>query len=258
MESKRNVIVTGSAQGIGYAIAEKFAQQGDQPIIVDLNSEKAQQSAQNLANKYGCQVAAYDTNVANVEEVENLIQQVMEDHGRIDILVNNAGLQHIDPVEDFPVEKWDLLIGVMLRAPFLLTKYAIPHMKEQQYGRIINISSVQGQSASAYKAAYVSAKHGVIGLTRTVSMEVADDNITVNAVLPGTVHTTLIENQLQNLADEDGISREEALQKHLLARQSLKRFIKPEEVAGCCYFLSTDEASAITGETLSVSGGWKG
>jgi 3-hydroxybutyrate dehydrogenase len=182
----------------------------------------------------------------------------MEDHGRIDILVNNTGLQHIDPVEDFPVEKWDLLISVMLRAPFLLTKYVIPHMKEQQYGRIINISSVQGQSASAYKAAYVSAKHGVIGLTRTVSMEVADDNITVNAVLPGTVHTRLIENQLQNLADEDGISREEALQKHLLARQSLKRFIKPEEVAGCCYFLSTDEASAITGETLSVSGGWKG
>jgi 3-hydroxybutyrate dehydrogenase len=255
-EIKRIVIVTGAARGIGYAIAESFAKNGDQPVIVDIQLETAEKAAQELADKYSCSPVAFETNVADATSVEKLIEKVIADYGKIDVVVNNAGLQHVDPVENFPVEKWDLLIDVMLKGPFLLTKYAVPHMKKQQYGRIINISSVHGKTASPYKSAYVSAKHGLVGLTRTVAIEVANDNITVNAVMPGVVHTTLIAEQLQKLADEDGITKDEALQKHLLSKQAIKRFIEPEEVAACCVFLASKGANCITGETISVSGGW--
>jgi 3-hydroxybutyrate dehydrogenase len=255
-ENSRVVIVTGSARGIGFAVAEAFAQNGDQPIIVDLNGEGAEEAAQKLAAQYSCKAISFGVDVTDADSVARFVEQVINGYGRIDVVVNNAGLQHVDPVEHFPVDKWDLLINVMLKGPFLFTKYAVPHMKKQQYGRIINISSVHGKTASPYKAAYVSAKHGVVGLTRTVAIEVANDNITVNAVLPGTVRTTLIEEQLQKLADEDGISRDEALHKHLLAKHALKRFVKPEEVAACCVFLASEGASSITGDTISVSGGW--
>lgn len=256
MGDKRVVLITGSKQGIGYAIAEAFAQNGDQPIIVDLELEDAQKSANTLAKEYNIKPVSYVADVSNSESVESLVNNVINEFGRIDILVNNAGLQHIDPVENFPVEKWNLLINVMLTGPFLLTKYVIPHMKKQNYGRIINISSVHGKTASPYKSAYISAKHGVVGLTRTVAIEVANDNITVNAIMPGAVKTLLVENQLKKLAEEDGISEEEALHKHLLHKQALKRFIKPEEVAATSVFLASEGASSITGETISVSGGW--
>lgn len=256
MGNKRIVLVTGSKQGIGYAIAEAFAKNGDQPVIVDLEWEEAKKASQTLADQYQCAAAAYVADVSKPESVEKLIQDILNDFGQIDVVVNNAGLQHIDPVENFPVEKWDLLIDVMLKGPFLITKYVIPHMKKQKYGRIINISSVHGKTASPYKSAYISAKHGVVGLTRTVAIEAANDNITVNAVMPGVVQTQLIENQLAKLAEEDGTTKEEALQKHLLQKQAIKRFIKPEEVAATCVFLASEGASSITGETISVSGGW--
>lgn len=256
IDKRRIVIVTGAARGIGYAVAELFAQQGDQPVIADLNQEGGERAANELSTKYGCKPVFYPLDVSDAEQVESFIAKVSRDLGRVDVVVNNAGLQHIDAVENFPVEKWDLLIGVMLKGPFLLTKYAIPQMKKQKYGRIINISSVHGKLASPFKAAYISAKHGVVGLTRTVAIEVAEDNITCNAVMPGVVHTELIEKQLQKLADEDGTSREEALHKHLLTKQAVKRFIKPEEVAACCVYLASENASCITGETISVSGGW--
>lgn len=255
-ESKRIVIVTGAARGIGYVIAEAFAKNGDQPILVDIQRDAAERAAQELAVKYNCDAVAFETNVANALSVEGLIGKVVEDYGRIDVVVNNAGLQHVDPVENFPLEQWDLLLDVMLKGPFLFTKYAVPYMKKQHYGRIINISSVHGKTASPFKSAYVSAKHGLVGLTRTVAIEVANDNITVNAVMPGVVHTTLIAEQLQKLADEDGTTKEQALEKHLLSKQAIKRFIEPEEVAACCVYLASKGASCITGETISVSGGW--
>lgn len=253
---KRTVIVTGAARGIGYSIAEAFAQNGDQPILADLSLEEAQLSAGVLAEKYRCRAEAYLLDVADPQSVDTLVKQVAGKFGRVDVVVNNAGLQHVDPIEHFPVDKWDQLIGVMLKGPFLMTKYVVPYMKNQKYGRIINISSVHGKLASPYKSAYIAAKHGVIGLTRTAALELADHNITVNAVMPGVVHTRLIDNQLQKLADEDGITREEALHKHLLAKQAIKRFIKPEEVAACCVFLASDGAAGITGDAISVSGGW--
>lgn len=256
IQSRRIVLVTGAARGIGYAVAEAFAKNGDQPLIVDINGADAESSALQLANSYECEAVSYAVDVSDDESVKQLVEKVIARFGRLDVVVNNAGLQHVDAIENFPVEKWDQLIGVMLKGPFLLTKYSVPPMKARKYGKIINISSVHGRTASPYKAAYVSAKHGLVGLTKTVALEVANDGITVNAVMPGTVHTTLIENQLQKLAESDGTSREEALNKHLLAKQALKRFVDPSEVAATCVFLASAGADSITGETIGVSGGW--
>ncbi|PLS03652.1 3-hydroxybutyrate dehydrogenase [Neobacillus cucumis] len=249
--TNRTVIVTGAARGIGYSIAEAFVKNGDFVAIADLNLDNAVKSAETL----GSQAKGYQVNVADEDSVKSFIDQVVADRGSVHVLVNNAGLQHIDKVEDFPTEKWNLLIGVMLTGPFLLTKHVIPLMKIQQYGRIINISSVHGKMASPFKAAYVSAKHGVVGLTRTVAIEAANDGITVNAIMPGVVKTELVMNQLAALAQEDGTSEEEALHKHLLNKQALKRFIDQSEVASAAIFLASNGAAAITGETLSVSGG---
>lgn len=252
----RTVIITGSARGIGFAIAEEFAKNGDQPIIVDLNKDKVEEASSFISEKYKCRNLGYSLDISDAHSVEVFIQNVIQDLGHIDIVVNNAGLQHIDQIENFPVDQWDRLINVMLKGPFLIAKYTVPHMKKQNYGRIINISSVHGRTASPYKCAYIAAKHGVVGLTKTVAIEVAPNNITVNAVMPGVVETPLILNQLEKLAIEDGSTKEEALQKHLLTKQSIKRFIKPEEVAATCFFLASEGASSITGETIGVSGGW--
>lgn len=248
---ERTVIVTGAARGIGFAIAEAFVKNGDFVAIGDLNLEQAVESAKNL----GSHAKGYAVNVADEESVKSFINQVVADRGTVDVLVNNAGLQHIDKVEDFPVNKWNQLISVMLTGPFLLTKYTVPLMKKQHYGRIINISSVHGKMASPFKSAYVSAKHGVVGLTRTVAIETAQDGITVNAIMPGAVKTVLVMNQLADLAKEDGTTEEEALHKHLLNKQPLKRFVEPAEIAAAAIYLASDGAAAVTGETLSVSGG---
>ncbi|MFB5677647.1 3-hydroxybutyrate dehydrogenase [Paenibacillus terreus] len=250
-QGERTVIVTGGARGIGYAIAEAFVKNGDFVAIGDLNLE----DAAGRINDLGDRAKGYEVNVGDPESVQLFVQQVAADRGGVHVLVNNAGLQHIDKVEDFPIEKWNQLINVMLTGPFLLTKYVVPLMKKQQYGRIINISSVHGKMASPYKSAYVSAKHGVVGLTRTVALETVNEGITVNAILPAAVRTELVLQQLANLAKEDGITEEEALHKHLLGRQPLKRFVETSEVAAAAIYLASDAAAAITGQTLSVSAG---
>lgn len=256
MQKERTVIVTGAAGIIGYAIAKAFVQNGDYVAIVDLKGKDAEDAAARLVAETWGKAEGFAADITDEEQIKQLVSKVMEKRGRIDVIVNNAGLQHIDRVEDFPLEKWNLLIGVMLTGPFLLTKYAVPIMKKQKYGRIINISSVHGKTASPFKSAYIAAKHGVVGLTRTVALETANDGITCNAIMPGVVDTPLIQNQLQKLADTEKISKEEALHKHLLNKQALKRFIKPEEVAACAVYLSSEMAASVTGETISVSGGW--
>lgn len=248
---ERTVIVTGAARGIGKTIAKAFVENGDFVIIGDVDPTQAVKAAKDLGSK----AKGYSLNVADEDSVKQFIEKVISERGTIHVLVNNAGLQYVEKIEDFPIDKWNQLISVMLTGPFLLTKHSIPFMKQQQYGRIINISSVHGKMASPLKSAYVAAKHGVVGFTRTAALELVNDGITANCIMPGAVKTDLVMNQLADLAKEDGITEEEVLHKHLLSRQPLKRFVEPSEIAAATIYLSSNSAGAITGETLSVSGG---
>ncbi|MCY1436825.1 D-beta-hydroxybutyrate dehydrogenase [compost metagenome] len=245
------MVVTGAAQGIGLAIARAFAAQGDFVALCDVNLAAAEQAACSLPN-----ARAYALDVTSEAQIVAFHEQLLAEHGAVDVLVNNAGLQHIAPVQDFPLSQWNTLLAVMLTGPFLMCKHALPGMLEQQSGRIINIASVHGKLASPYKSAYVAAKHGLIGLTRTLALETVNRGITANAILPGAVRTSLVENQLPQLAAQDHISEEEALQRHILARQPLKRLLEPSEIGDSAVYLASHAARAITGESLSVAGGW--
>ena len=247
----RTVVVTGAAQGIGLAIAQAFAARGDHVALCDLNLEAARRAASQLPS-----ASAHALDVSCEEQVSRFYAELLEQRAGVDVLVNNAGLQYIAPVQDFPLDKWNQLLGVMLTGPFLMAKHALPSMLARQSGRIVNISSVHGKLASPYKSAYISAKHGLIGLTRTLAVETANQGITANAILPGAVRTSLVEKQLPQLAAQDGITEEEALQRHILARQPLKRLLEPNEIAECALYLASAAAAGITGESLSVSGGW--
>lgn len=250
MNDKRVVIVTGGSQGIGFAIAKSFVKNGDFVAIVDVAYDKALEASQKLEN-----TQAYQVDVSNEESVEKMYAEIIKEHGRVDVVVNNAGLQFISKVEEFPIDKWNLLISAMLTGPFLMTKHVINQMKKQKFGRIINISSAHGKMPDAYKSAYCSAKYGVLGLTEVTALETATDGITVNAVLPGPVRTELIEKQLPILAEKDGTTVKEALDHHILGKQWIKRLLEPEEIATAVVFLASKEAAAITGESLPVTGG---
>ncbi|AXN38153.1 3-hydroxybutyrate dehydrogenase [Peribacillus butanolivorans] len=250
MTNERTVIVTGAAQGIGYAIAESFINNGDFVAIFDLNEEAAISAAEKLGNAKG-----YKVNVADEPNVKAAVEQVIAERGTVDVLVNNAGLQFISPVEDFPVEKWDLVNDVILKGTFLLTKHALPAMQKQKKGRIINISSAHGRIPDAYKSAYCAAKFGQVGFTKVTALENALNGITCNTIMPGPVRTELIEKQLPVLAEQDGTTVEEALNHHILGKQWIKRLLEPSEIGATAVFLASEGAAAITGEEIGVTGG---
>jgi len=224
-------------------------------VITDLNEAAGQATVKEL-EAVGSKAFFQKADVSKREEAKRLVEAAIGRYGRLDILVNNAGLQHVAPIQDFPEEKWDLLLGVMLTGAFLLTKYAFPHMMRQRFGRIINIASAHGLVASPFKAAYVSAKHGLLGLTKVIAVEGAAHNITAVAICPGYVRTPLVEQQIADQAKAHGISEQEVMEQVLLARQAVKRLLEPEEVAELVVFLCGENASGITGTSIAMDLGW--
>lgn len=204
----------------------------------------------------GGQAVAVRADVSRPDDVEAMIAATTQEFGGPDILVNNAGLQFISPVHEFPVEKWNLLVGVMLTGSFLCTKYALPAMMARRWGRVINISSIHGLVASPFKSAYVAAKHGVIGLTRAAALDVADYNITVNAICPSYVRTPLVEGQIAEQAKAHGIPEQEVVQNIMLAPAAIKRLLEPDEVASFALYLCSDHAAGMTGGVYPLDAGW--
>lgn len=248
--NSRVAMVTGGASGIGRAIAEALAEQGDQVVIVDLNRE----AGESVAARLGAEFLAADLSEGGA--CRRVVDAALAKHGVVDILVNNAGFQHIDPVEDFPEDVWNRMLGTMLRAPFLLTKYVWSPMKNRGWGRVVNMASIHGMVASPFKSAYVSAKHGLIGLTRTTALEGGPHGITVNAICPAYVRTPLVEAQIADQARTRGLREEEVVEDVMLEAAAIKRLIEPREVAEMVCYLCSDAAGAITGSALTIDLGW--
>jgi 3-hydroxybutyrate dehydrogenase len=248
-------IVTGAASGIGLAIAETFAKGGANVTIADLNEEGGRNAVEGI-QKLGRDALFVKTNISKREDCKKLIEETVKKFGRIDILVNNAGIQNVAPIVDFPEDRWDLLIGIMLTGTFLCTKYALPYMIQQKSGRIINMSSIHGLVGAKYKSAYVSAKHGIIGFTKVTALEVLEHGITANAICPTFVRTPLVDKQIDDQANAHGIPREEVLEKVILAEAPMKRMLEPEEVAELTVYLASDLARNITGAAIPIDEGW--
>ena len=246
----RVALVTGSASGIGLAVAERFVADGAKVVIADIQADAG--SAQ--ARRLGCLFVECD--LSHRSGCQALADRVLEEFGTIHILVNNAGFQHIDAIEDFPEDTWDRMVAVMLTAPFLLTKYAWPAMKAQGWGRVVQMSSIHGLVASPFKSGYISAKHGLIGLTRTAGLEGGAHGITVNAVCPAYARTPLVESQIADQARLRGISREEVIEKVMLEPAAIKRLIEPSEIADLVAYLCSDSGSVVTGSAWTMDLGW--
>ena len=253
----KTVLVTGSTSGIGRGIAEAFAGQGCN-IVLNGFGDPAEIEAliAQIAGMHDVKVRYDGADMSKPDAIEAMMAQAIREFGAIDVLVNNAGIQHVAPIEEFPVEKWNAIIAINLVASFHTIRHALPSMKQRRWGRIINVASAHALVASPFKSAYVAAKHGIAGLIKTVALEVAERGITVNAVCPGYVLTPLVEQQIPDAAKARGITEEEVVRDVLLAAQPTKQFVTVNEVAALTMFLASDAAASITGAVLPVDGGW--
>jgi 3-hydroxybutyrate dehydrogenase len=247
----KTALVTGAASGIGRAIAVDLARHGAHVLLADLDERNGELAARELPR---CLFQRAD--VSSRADCRALVDRATAEWGGVDVLVNNAGLQHVSPIEDFPEDRWEQLVRIMLFGAFYLTRYAIPHMYERGWGRIVNISSLHGLVASPYKSAYISAKHGLNGLTKTVALEAADKGVTVNAVCPSYVRTPLVEKQIADQARVNGISEEAVIRDIMLAPAAIKRLLEPDEVSAYVLFLCSDAAAGITGAEQVIDCGW--
>ncbi len=247
--SGKVVLVTGAASGIGRAVAEAFAQDGADVLVNDVNVECAA-----VADSIGGEFIQAD--LSKHEETRMLAQKALSRRGRVDILINNAGFQHVAPIEEFSEETWISMIQVMLVAPFQLIKWLVTAMKQEGWGRIINIASIHGLVASPYKSAYVSAKHGIIGLTKTVALEVASSGITVNSICPAYVRTPLVEKQINTQAATHGLSENDVIETIMLEPTAIKRLIEPQEIAEFALYLASEKAKSMTGAAHLMDLGW--
>ena len=243
-------IVTGAASGIGRSIAQALAQRGDRVVVADIDKAGGEAAADALDARF------VQADLSQREDCQRLITETLKRYSRVDILVNNAGFQHIESIETLPPEIWDKMIAVMLTAPFLLTQHVWQAMKANGWGRIINISSIHGRVASPFKSAYVTAKHGLIGFTRSAALEGGAHGITVNAICPGYVQTPLVEEQIADQARTHQLTRDEVLEQVMLAPAAIKRLIRPEEIASLVVYLCSEEAGVITGADWAIDLGW--
>ncbi|MBD8134410.1 3-hydroxybutyrate dehydrogenase [Peribacillus frigoritolerans] len=255
MVKDKVAIITGSARGIGFEIGKIFAENGAKVVLSDLDQNTVEKAALDLRNN-GLEVIGLKADVTSEEDIIQLIKQAKDKYGRIDIFINNAGLQHVAPIEEFPTEKFELMIKIMLTAPFISIKNVLPIMKEQGFGRIINISSINGLIGFANKAAYNSAKHGVIGLTKVAALESASFGITVNALCPGYVDTPLVRGQLEDLAKTRQVPLESVLEEVIYPLVPQNRLLDVSEIADYAIFLASDKARGITGQAVVLDGGY--
>ena len=247
----KTALVTGAASGIGRAIAVDLAGHGARVLLADLNEGGGRTVARELSGSI-----FQRADVSSRADCKALVDRATAEWGGVDILINNAGLQHVSPIEEFPEDRWEQILHIMLFGAFYLTRYAIPHMYERRWGRIVNISSLHGLVASPFKSAYISAKHGLNGLTKTVALEAAEKGVTVNAVCPSYVRTPLVEKQIADQARVNGITEEAVIRDIMLAPAAIKRLLEPEEVAAYVMFLCSDAAAGITGAEQVIDCGW--
>lgn len=253
----KNAVVTGSTSGIGLAVAEALAARGVNLMLNGLGDAAVVESLRaGLVQKYGVRVEYHGADMSKPAQIAEMMAKAAAVFGTVDILVNNAGIQFVSPVEDFPPEKWDAIIAINLVALFHTIRHAVPGMKQRKWGRIINIASAHALVASPFKSAYVAAKHGVAGLTKTIALETATFGITCNAICPGYVLTPLVQKQIPDTAKARGISEEQVVRDVLLAAQPTKQFVTVEQVAALACFLAGDDAAAITGTLQAIDGGW--
>jgi 3-hydroxybutyrate dehydrogenase len=253
----RVAIVTGSTSGIGLAILEAFAKAGAHVVMNGFgDAAELAAAAQRIAASHDVDIPFHGADMSRPAEIADLVATTEARFGRVDILVNNAGIQHVAPVDEFPVEKWDAILAINLSSAFHATQQVLPGMKHRRFGRIINIASAHGLVGSPFKSAYVAAKHGVLGLTKVTALETAEQGITANAICPGYVWTPLVEKQITAQAMSHNIGRAEVIRNVLLAQQPNKQFAEAGEIGALAVFLAGEAARSITGASLSVDGGW--
>jgi len=253
----KTALVTGSTSGIGRGIAEAFAKEGANIVLNGFGrADEIEALRAKIAGEHGVVVRYDGADMTRPDTIEAMVKKAVAEFGAVDILVNNAGIQHVAPIDEFPAEKWHEIIAINLVASFHTIRHALPGMKQRKWGRVINIASAHALVASPFKSAYVAAKHGIAGLTKTVALEVAEQGITVNAICPGYVLTPLVEKQIPDTAKVRGITEEQVVKDVLLAAQSTKQFVTIGQVAALARYLAGDDAASITGALLSVDGGW--
>ena len=257
MLNEKVALITGSTSGIGLATAHVLAAQGINLVLHGLMSiDEGEELAAEFSAQYGIKAIFDDADLMKVESIERLIQHAIEQMGSVDILINNAGIQHTESAENFPLEKWNAILSINLSAAFHAIQYALPKMKQNKWGRIINVASVHGLVGSVNKSAYCAAKHGLVGLTKVLALECAEHGVTVNAICPGWVDTPLINNQISAIAEKQDISFDDAKYKLVTAKQPLPEMMAPEQIGEFILFLCSESARSITGSALPMDGAW--